>query len=97
MNDYIRGLKTEAEQIISDIEEMKEQGRKVLDDIDRQIFKLMHMKEEHKSKADRKLKALKDQAEEKMKMYNKVAGVRTGLQLPLLSLQKLSLTHIDCI
>lgn len=81
MDDYIRGLKTEAEQIIFDIEEMKEQGRKGLDDIDRQIFKLMDMKEEHKSKADRKLKALKDQAEEKMKMYNKVAGVRTDLHL----------------
>lgn len=76
MDGYIRGLKREAEQMLSEVEEAKESGRRELNDIDHQIIELVRKKDEQKAKIDKKVKALKDQADAKLEMYNKVTGVR---------------------
>lgn len=76
MDGYIRGLKHEAEQMLSDVDEAKERGRRELDDTDHQIFELMRQKDEQKAKVDKKVKTLKNQADAKMAMYHRAAGVR---------------------
>ncbi|TID23612.1 Purine permease [Venturia nashicola] len=74
MDGYIRGLKHEAEQMLTDVDEAKERGRRELDDIDRQIIELVRKKDEQKTKIDKRVRALKDQADAKLDMYHKVAG-----------------------
>jgi hypothetical protein len=86
MDDYIKGLKLEAEQVIFDIEEMKQQHRKQLSAYDHEILNLMNQKMEEKSKLDAKLAEVKAEAEGKIEMYNKFAGVRTGPHLSLMPL-----------
>lgn len=76
MDGYIRGLKREAEQMLTDVDETKERGRRELDDIDHQIIELVRKKDEQKAKIDKKVRALKEQADTKMDMYHKMAGVR---------------------
>jgi hypothetical protein len=79
MDDYINGLKNEAELLISSMGEAQECSRQELDDIDKQIFKLMRQKEEKKVRVDGRLKELKRQADDKIKMYNSYVGVCTCL------------------
>ncbi|KAE9985570.1 hypothetical protein EG328_007236 [Venturia inaequalis] len=74
MDGYIRGLKREAEQMLTDVDETKERGRRELDDIDHQIIELVRKKDEQKAKIDKKVRALKEQADTKMDMYHKMAG-----------------------
>jgi uncharacterized protein YPO0396 len=78
MDDYIKGLKLEVEQLTSYIETLQEQGRKQLSEYDRKILELMNQKKHERSMLDEKLNRAKAEAKEKIEMYNNFKSVRIG-------------------